>query len=635
MSKVANSNELRLPKLIGDGMILQREQPNKIWGYIGEGKKVTVKFVNTIYETEGNREGKWEVCLKPLPDGGPYNMEIKADKTIIIQNILMGDLWICGGQSNMELPVSRVMERYRDEINSYVNPLIRMFKVPMAYDFEAPQEELIEGYWQPLTKRNVQDFTATGYFFAKKLFEKYQVPIGLIHTAVGGTPAEAWISEEGLKAMPEYIEQIAKYKNKDYIRQVLDKDEERINQWLQRLDNLDRGMRSKESRWFEVDYEDKDWATIQLPTIWKNEEMYLDAGVVWFRKKVNIPASMIKKQARILLGTIIDSDTVYINGQKIGETGYQYPPRIYDIPQGILKEGENILAIRVVCWRGEGGFTPDKPYQIETADESVDLKGKWLYKVGTGTAIEALAPQIFIQFEPIGVHNGMIAPLKNLVPKGVIWYQGESNASRLPKKYKQLFELLIKDWRRVWQNEKLPFIYVQLPNFKNIGCEYCYSTWAEIRDAQLKTLEVAHTGMAVTIDIGEWNDLHPLNKKDVGERLALIARSLVYNEHIVYSGPLFKEARVLADQVILTFEHIGSWLLAKGGKLEGFTISPDGKRFIPARSSIKDNEVIVWHECIKQPVEVRYAWEDNPENANLYNKENLPASPFKVNLLEV
>ncbi len=635
MSGVDNSSGLRLPQLISDGMILQRERPNKIWGYVGEGIKVIVKFVNVTYETEGDSKGRWEIYLNPLPDGGPYNMEIKADRVIVIRNILIGDLWICGGQSNMELPISRVMERYRDEVNTYINPLIRMFKVPMVYDFESPQEELMGGDWQPLTKENVQDFTAVGYFFAKKLFEKYQIPIGLIHTAVGGTPAEAWISEEGLKEMPEYIEQVAKYKDREHIKQVLEKDEQRIDTWIKRLDALDKGMSDEDSKWFDVHYEDKEWRTIQVPGLWEKEQMYLEAGVVWFRKKVNIPVNIVGKKARILLGTIVDSDTVYINGEKVGETGYQYPPRIYEIPKGILKAGENTLAIRVVCWQGGGGFTPDKLYRIETVDEYIDLKGKWLYKIGTEATIEALAPQIFMQYEPTGVHNGMITPLKNLAPKGVIWYQGESNASRLPKKYKQLFELLIKDWRRVWKNEELPFIYVQLSNFKNIECEYNYSTWAEIRDAQLKTLEVAHTGMAVTIDVGEWNDLHPLNKKDVGERLALIARSVVYGEGIVYSGPLFKKARVLSGEVVISFEHVGSGLLARGGKLDGFTISSDGKRFIPARAILKGNEVIVWHECIKQPVEVRYAWEDNPENANLYNKENLPASPFKIDLLQV
>lgn len=538
--------------------------------------------------------------MNPLPDGGPYNMEIQADKTITIHNILMGDLWICGGQSNMELPVSRVMERYRNEINGYDNPLIRMFRVPIVYDFEALQEELADGYWQLLTKKNVLDFTATGYFFAKELFEKYQVPIGLIHTAVGGTPVEAWISEEGLRTLPEYIEQVDEYKDREYIKQVIRKDDERINTWMNRLNTLDSGMSNEECKWFETHYEDKEWSTIQLPVLWRKEEMSLDAGVIWFRKKVNIPVSMASKKARILLGTIVDSDTVYINGKKIGETGYRYPPRMYEIPQGILKEGENILAIRVVCWQGEGGFTPDKSYRIETEDEYIDLKGEWLYKVGA--AIEALAPQIFIQYEPTGVHNGMIAPLKNLIPTGVIWYQGESNASRVPEKYKQLFELLIKDWRRVWQNEKLPFIYVQLPNFKNTGCKCNDSTWAEIRDAQLKILELDHTGMAVTIDVGEWNDLHPLNKKDIGKRLALIARNLVYGEEIVCNGPLFEQARELAGKVIISFEHAGSGLLAKGGEPEGFTISSDGKHFIPAKAILKENEVIVWNECIKHPV---------------------------------
>ena len=622
-----NGDGLRLPQLVGDNMILQRDRSNKIWGYIEEGKKVTIKFVDEVYETEGNSEGKWEVYLKPLCDIGPYTMEICGEKTIVIHNILIGDLWICGGQSNMELPVARVMELYRDEVNQYENSFIRMFRVPTVYDFEHPKEELIDGYWQILKKENVLDFTALGYFFAKELFERYQVPIGLISTALGGTPAEAWISEDSLKVMPEYIAQVAKYKDKGYINELLHKDSERISAWMKQLDELDKGLNEETSKWFHRDFNDKEWKAMNIPYLWKKAEMDLDAGVIWLRKKVNISMDPTYKKSRILLGTIVDSDTVYINGEKIGETGYQYPPRIYDIPKGVLKRGENLIAIRIVCWQGYGGVTPGKPCRIEIDDGHIDLQGQWLYKVGVGENIEALAPQIFVQYEPTGVFNGMIAPLRNLSPKGVIWYQGESNASRKPNQYKQLFEMLIKDWRRLWDNEELPFIYVQLPNFKNEECEY--STWAEIREAQLQTLEIPHTGMAVTIDVGEWNDLHPLNKKTIGQRLALIARKIVYHEDIVYSGPVFKEALVENNQVILSFEHIGSGLVAEGGSLGGFLISENGKDFVPANALIEGNKVIVWEDSIKAPIEIRYGWEDNPKQANLYNLEALPASPFK------
>ena len=248
MNLVNSGDGLRLPQLVGDNMVMQRDKSNKIWGYIDKGKKVTIKFVGEVYETEVNSEGKWEVYLKPLCDIGPHTMEICGDKTIVINNILIGDLWICGGQSNMELPVARVMELYRDEVNHYENSFIRMFRVPSAYDFEHPQEELVDGYWQILNKENVLDFTALGYFFAKELFDRYQVPIGLINTALGGTPAEAWISEDSLNVMPEYIAQVAKYKDKGYINELLHKDEQRISAWMKRLDELDKGLNEEAAK---------------------------------------------------------------------------------------------------------------------------------------------------------------------------------------------------------------------------------------------------------------------------------------------------------------------------------------------------------------------------------------------------
>ncbi len=625
---------LNLPKLISDGMILQRDQVIKLWGYADEGQNITIKFLDERYKVVADSNGRWQVNLGPLAAGGPYEMEFVADKHIIIHDILIGDIWLCGGQSNMELPVLRVMERYSDEVSSYQNPCIRMFRVPMVYDFASPLEELAGGVWQLLNQENVLDFTATGYFFAKALFAAHQVPIGLIHTALGGTPAEAWISEEGLKTFPTYLEEAAKYADNHYAKYVLDEDEKRIKSWQDDLDRADRLLARGEEQCAASQYDDQGWSVFNIPGFWNEGEMNQDAGAIWFRRQIDVPAKMCRQDARLLLGTIVDSDTIYLNGYKIGETGYKYPPRIYPIPEGVLKEGKNTLIIRVVWWQKKGGFTPDKPFCLQAGDDCIDLKGEWQYKIGA--KMPELSPQIFLQYKPLGVYNGMIWPLRNMKLKGVIWYQGESNTHQ-PQVYGDLFRALIGDWRNTWQNQELPFIYVQLPNFDSPEESedeklLTKDNWPLLREAQLETLQVPNTGMAVAIDVGEWNDLHPLNKKDIGERLALHARAIAYHEDLVYSGPLLKEARIEEDKVVLSFNHVGSGLAILGEELKGFTISADGKCFVNARAQIREQQVVVWQESVMNPVEVRYGWENNPQQANLYNKEALPASPFRVSI---
>lgn len=652
---------LRLPKLISDGMVLQRGQEIKIWGKIEPGTFVDVTFAGYTYTAVGNAQGKWTVVLPPLEAGGPYNMVITTSRQkIVIKDILIGDIWLCGGQSNMELPINRVMERYREEVNSYENTAIRMFHVPMKYEFNEPQEDLESGRWQVLDKENVLDFTALGYFFAKALFEQYHVPIGLIHTAIGGTPVQAWMSEEALKDFPIYLEQIAKYKDEAYIESVLKKDAQRINTWYNQLNEVDLSFKEREqvkARWYEVKDQDKDntqamckdggWKKCEMPNFLIDKALG-EGGSVWFRKEIQVPEMMAGKEGRLLLGTIVDNDSTYINGTEVGTTSYRYPPRIYTVPLGTLKAGKNAIVVRVCFERGEVGFTPDKPCRLEVGGEIIDLQGEWQYKIGA--KMEALAPQTFIQYEPMGLYNGMIYPLKDMKLKGVIWYQGESN-THTPQDYKALFEGLMKDWRNTWRQEDLPFIYVQLPNFatlsedyytyaleeKNVDCirmSEINNGWSVVRQAQLEALEMPYTAMVVAIDAGEWNDLHPLNKKVIGERLARAARAIAYNEEIIYCSPLGDKARVEGDKVIVSFKHIGSGLMVKGDVLNQFIISADGEHFYKAKAELKDNEVIVWHDEIKMPIEVRYAWADHPEGANLYSKEGLPASPFKIKVLK-
>ena len=337
---------------------------------------------------------------------------------------------------------------------------------------------------------------------------------------------------------------------------------------------------------------------------------------------------MIDKPARLLLGRVVDSDRTYVNDKFVGSVSYQYPPRKYDLPENLLKAGKNTIVVRVINNVGRGGFLLDKPYQLIAGNRTIDLKGPWQYKLAA--TMEPLPGKTFIEWQPLGLYNGMIAPLLNYTIKGVIWYQGESNTAR-PHEYQKLFPALIADWRRQWNQGDFPFLYVQLANYMQAKDQPSESNWAELREAQLKTLSVPDTAMAVAIDIGEWNDVHPLDKEDVGKRLALGAQKVAYGDDtVVYSGPIYQSMEIEGNRITLAFTHVGSGLIAKGGKLKEFAIAGADKKFVWATAKIEGDKVIVRNDDIPNPVAVRYAWADNPEGANLYNKEGLPASPFRT-----
>jgi sialate O-acetylesterase len=371
---------------------------------------------------------------------------------------------------------------------------------------------------------------------------------------------------------------------------------------------------------------------MRLPAFWDEAGLGPVNGVVWFRKEITVPDSMIGKPAGLLLGRIVDADTAYVNGEIVGGVSYQYPPRKYAIAPGVLKPGKNLIAVRVINNAGRGGFIKDKPYRLVAGGTAIDLSGEWRYR--PGAVMDPLREQTFIRWKPLGLYNAMIAPLLNHAIKGVIWYQGESN-TKDPAEYRKTFPALIADWRNQWNQGEFPFLYVQLANFMEARDLPSDSRWAELREAQLKTLRVPRTGMAVAIDLGEWNDIHPLKKKDVGERLALAARKIGFGESeskTIHSGPLYRSMRIKSGKAVLSFSNIGGGLTAAGGNaLRHFSICGADGKFVWAEAKIEGTDkVIVWNEAITDPVAVRYAWADNPQGANLYNKEGLPASPFRT-----
>jgi len=626
-----SSAQVRLPRLVSDSMVFQRDSRTRVWGWASPGEKVMVRFNGKAYASVTAPDGKWVVELASMPAGGPYDMSIDASNHITVKAILIGDVWVCSGQSNMELSMERVKEKYAGEIAQSRNPAIRQFIVPLRYEFNSPQADLAGGVWQTATPVSVLSFSATGYFFGRALYEQYHVPIGLIRCAVGGAPVEAWLSEKTLQQYPAQYATAVKYKDAAYPQGIRRREDSISRAWYQRIAQQDTGLHDVRP-WFDPAYDASAWPETDMPGFWADQGLPPVNGVMWFRKEVEVPERLTGRPVKLMLGRIVDLDSVYVNGVLVGTTAYQYPPRRYEIPAGILKPGKNIFVVRVINSAGKGGFVVDKPYWFGVGDDRISLEGKWRYRLGT--TAEPLPSTTFFQYQPSGLFNGMIASLVGYRVKGVIWYQGEANADRAWE-YRRLFKDMITDWRRHWGEGDLPFLYVQLPNFGEAKAQPGDSHWAELREAQLQTLSVPHTGMAVAIDIGEWNDLHPLDKKDVGQRLALAARAVAYGEKgLVYSGPLFQSMRREGAMIHLRFTHTGSGLVAKGGgALKGFAVAGPDKHFVWADAVLAGDEVVVHSDQVTVPVAVRYAWADNPSDANLYNKEGLPASPFRTDTI--
>ncbi|MDR1121298.1 MAG: beta galactosidase jelly roll domain-containing protein [Dysgonamonadaceae bacterium] len=622
---------VRLPKLISDGMVLQRDTKLKIRGWADPLETVRLTFNKKLYTAKAGASGQWEIFLPAQKAGGPYVMQING---ITLNDIYVGDVWVCSGQSNMETYISRVLDLYADEVAVANNPQIHFIIEPHGYIPESPQEEITGGEWKAVTPENILPLSAVAYFFAQELYDKYKVPIGLIQAAVGGSAIESWLSKEALQPYPKYLHDIK--------RQIEQNQAERSERSEGRNAQGD-GERFRPpvvqdegaGKWHLPDVDVTGWKPMDLPGYWADKGLGAINGVFWFRKTITVPTEWASQEATLRLGNITNSDSAWINGTFVGNTTYQYPPRIYKVPAGVLKAGYNVITVRVENSAGRGGFVEDKPFKLIVGKENIDLAGKWKYRIGRLTAFPPMragsASVSMPTTRPAGMYNAMIAPLIQYPVKGALWYQGESNTGQA-KEYASLFPALVKDWRNKWNNPDMPFLYVQLPNFMTPDAYPPQeSGWAELREVQRKALStLPNIGMAVTIDVGEWNDIHPLNKKDVGHRLALQARRIAYGEKIIVaSGPLYKETVLRGDSLVISFTETGSGL-ADDEPLRGFAISADGKYFVWANARVEGDRVVVWSEFVKRPTVVRYAWGNNPVNANLRNKEGLPASPFST-----
>lgn len=635
--------EWKLPRLISDGMILQQKQKCRIWGRTLPAGLVRVTFLGEVYEALADKEGKWQVCLKELLPGGPYTMHIcdNAGNESVIENVLIGDVWFCSGQSNMELPMERVKDAYPEEMGNCDNPFIRTFKITENVNFHGPQEELCSGEWKEAKQATISAFSATAYFFAKSLYEMTHVPVGIMNASLGGACIEAWMGRDMLEGYDEALALADTYDDEKFIERQQQKNIEQSQLWHQKLDTSDIGMKEEWEK-EETVWEKNDVLTI--PFFFRDTVLKDFIGSVWFKRTFQVPEEMAEKEAHLWLGTIVDSDTAYVNGVEVGHTEYQYPPRKYIIPKGVLKRGENTIVIRVKCERGKGRFTVGKKYAIWNEEGEINLEGAWKYQIGA--SCEPSPETDFISWKPTGLYHGMTAPCHKYNIAGIIWYQGESN-THVPEPYKDLFTRMVEGYRQKWQNKNMPFYYVQLPNFSidifDSDEDETGSGWPALRELQRQALSIPHTGMVTTMDLGEDNDLHPLDKKDIGFRLALLAVADLYHKDIEYSGPVVKNIQIEklegdSGRIHIICDHAAGGLYSyhteKGNEIKDFELVDNSGEVYTAAAWTKDGEIIVECSKVKCLTEIRYCYKNTPAGGLIYNKAGLPMSPFVMEMAD-
>jgi sialate O-acetylesterase len=619
---MANAN-VRMPLVFSDGMVLQRNKEIPVWGWAEANEKVEVHFNKQTKTITADATGKWMVKLDSEKAGGPFELIITGKNKIFITNVLVGEVWICSGQSNMEFQMYKTMNS-KAEIEDSNYPMIRHFGV--AQDLSgSPKEDLKAGKWAVCSKETIGNFTAVGYFFAKKLYAELKIPIGIINTSWGGTCVETWTSREAFEKSGDFKAMIAEVPQVDmdaafeiYKKSVL------VN--IKKIQGFDVTM-DNENQFKDLNFQDVNWPEIKAPSLWENQQIGNIDGIVWMRKTIVLSADQAKKEAVLHLSKVDDEDITYVNGVQVGTNNIWEAQRVYTIPAGVLKEGINVIAVRISDYSGGGGIYGDPAdLKIDFKDSNIPLEGLWKFNVVQVKI--AISPNSY----PSLLYNAMVNPLIPYAFQGVLWYQGEANVWRA-KQYKKAFPLMINDWRTKWNQGNFPFYFVQLSTFNEFnGNSKVGSRWAELREAQSETLQLPNTGMVITTDIGNAKDIHPTNKQDVGARLAAIALNDLYAKKQVCSGPMYKSMVLKGNQVILTFDKIGSGLSSSDNSenVKGFEIAGADKVFYSAQAIIKNNKVIVSCEKVPNPVAVHYGWADDDTEINLFNKEKFPASPFRT-----
>ncbi|MEM7311078.1 MAG: sialate O-acetylesterase [Planctomycetota bacterium] len=623
--------ELRLPSVLGDHMVLQRETTTNVWGWAepGEEVQVAVSWADAAARTKAGEDGTWSIAVATPEAGGPHTIAISAASgSVTLNDVLIGEVWVCSGQSNMEWGL-RLSEEPKAAIAAANHPEVRLFDV--AHFIATEEQDDCTGAWTACDPNTVPNFSAVGYYFGRNLHQELGVPIGLIGSNWGGTRAEAWTSEATLRAdFPEFAEEqdriVELRTNPGGDRSLRDR---QADWWS--------GMESKEpgfvGRWMEAGFDDSAWATAALPGTWAALELGGFDGCLWYRLEVDVPADLVGKELQLELGPIDDMDLTWLNGQLVGESradGMWNKPRAYALPAGTVSAGANVITVCAIDTGGVGrvGAEPEG-MRLRAKDGSAELPlaGDWRWSRGAPLADLGAWPRggWMTQHRPSALFNGMLAPILPFAIRGAIWYQGESNRGRAVQ-YRRLFPAMITDWRERWGIGDFPFYFVQLAPFGYGGDT---GQLSELREAQTRTLALPSTGMAVTMDIGNPTDIHPRNKKDVGLRLARWALAHTYGrEDLVYSGPLYRTVELADGKARLSFDHAAG-LTSGDDAPSHFTVAGEDQVFHPAEARIEGEAVVVWSAAVPAPAAVRYAWGATDE-PNLKNGAGLPAPSFRT-----
>ncbi len=613
--------------LFSSHMVIQRDMSVPIWGTATPGTTVKIEYKGRSDSSVADGKGRWECRISPLSELVPFDIVVtNENQKLVIVDVIPGDVYLCSGQSNMEWKFSWAAHPYINERYEANNDLVRYVDVKNTMAASPQDTLMIASPWQQMSAENFEQCSEVAYFFAKKIQSRYGVPVGLILSEWGGTPAEAWVRYGALSKFPHFQEKADAFAEKAQLSE-----EEKTALWKVWKDKLAE-EEAKNVAWLQPDFDDSGWKTVHVGQVWEDQGFKNLDGVVILRKSVELSESAVGHDLTITLGMIDDDDITYFNGVKVGETSGWNTVRTYTIPAALVKKGINVLAIRVFDSGGGGGFHGDKPLTVSVPNSNnIDLGGDWKIDVSVDVANLPPQPQTGSwPTTPTVLYNGMIAPLVRFPIRCVMWYQGESNAERATE-YQTLLPTLIRDWRNEFAID-FPFLVVQLAAFKPAVDLPAESDWAALREAQAMTAaNLPNVGLACTIDIGDANDIHPKNKKDVGERLALHAMQMVYGEQVETSGPTYKSSKIKGNRVIIEFNHAGKKLIAKdGAPLRQFAIAGADNKWVWATAEIKGDKVEVWSDEVAVPVAVRYAWADNPERCNLYNAEGLPAVPFRT-----
>ena len=629
--------KVTLPQLFQNGMVMQRNKAIPVWGKADAGEAVTVTLNKKKVETTADADGRWRVDLPKMKAGGPFQLTINE---LTIDNVLIGDVWLLSGQSNIDVTIERVYPNYPDEIDHFSLDKVRLFRVQNETSTHGVKDDIrpTNINWKPLTKENAWFFSAVGSFLGKRMFEETGVPQGVIVNSWGGTPIEAWISADSLMTdYPMLIKRLAIYQNDQYVRAQAQANNEANRRWNELLDKVDGTSSYPLST-----YKDDDWQTID-----QNNWSWRGTGSVWLRQHITIDKEHAGKPARLLLGTLYDQDITYLNGQRIGSTGYQYPPRRYDIPEGLLQEGDNVITIRFINKNGAVHFIPEKPYMLCFGDDRfsqnpmpkdvIPLSPSWKFHLGAEMP-PCPGGGVSLQNLPTTLYNAVLYPLAPYAISGVVWYQGESNTGN-PAPYADYLKKLIGCWRDLWQEPQMPFVVAQLANYDGrqqtgfprpivYQAEPSNSGWAQLREAQRTVAKnMDNVELASAIDLGETVDIHPLRKREVAERIALCFDRMVYNNKKVRLMPEIVSTKVEGSTVTLTFDQP----LRPSAELFEFEVAGADGRFQNAKARAEGSSVIITSP-ITTPTRVRHAWKDNPLRLNAYAESGLPVGPFEQEL---